>query len=100
MADAAPLEPIPADRRRSQWPVVSVAWAWLSTILAVAAANVTVADGDYQGVLRFALGAALLAAVLFSIAAARGRFLARIVAALGVLPLLFVLAEFARRYHF
>ncbi len=82
------------------WARLAVAWAWLLLLAAVGGMTITVARGGYQGVLQFAIACDLAAGVLLSFTLWRGGTIARVAAALGIVPLLFVAWEFLRRYHF
>jgi hypothetical protein len=82
------------------WAPLAALYGWLLAVIALCAANITVAGGGYQDVLRIALVAALLAAGLFVFGFYRGGVLVRVLSAVGALPVVFVVLEFFRRYQF
>jgi hypothetical protein len=89
-----PLTP-PASRT---WVPLAVVCAWMLLFIGSAAANVTVTNGRYGGVLLTAISSAAVAAILLSFALWRGGIVTRVFALLGIAPILFIVSEFVRRF--
>jgi hypothetical protein len=81
------------------WAFIAVLWAWLLLPIGCGASLVTVARGGYDGVLLTAISCAGAAAILLTFAVLRGGMVARIFAALSLVPLVFIVSEFIRRYR-
>jgi hypothetical protein len=81
------------------WVIAALVWAWLILLAGCGASLLTVASGDYNGVLLTAVSCAAIAAVLLTFAGLRGHIVARIFAALGLVPISFIVGEFLLRYH-
>lgn len=77
---------------------LAIAWAWIFLAVGCGASLVTVAHGGYSSVLLTALSCAGLAAVLLAYGIWRGGIAARVFAVLGIVPLIFIVSEFIRRY--
>ena len=77
--------------------LISAASAWLLLILGTAASLITLARGSYTPFLLAAIFCAILATLLLAFAAWRGGIVSRILAFLGIAPIVFIISEFIRR---
>jgi hypothetical protein len=68
-------------------------------LLVGCAASLVTGAGGYEPVLRIAISCAGLGALLPAFALGRDGIVARIIAASGFLPLLFIVGDFIRRYR-
>lgn len=84
-------------RRPASWFFLS--WGWILTLIAFAAANVTIAHGSQTVPLTIAFVGAALAMLLFAAAFRHGRVVVRVLAFLGAIPVGYVFLEFARQAH-
>lgn len=75
-------------------------WGFASLFIALLCQNVTLADGDYRGVLLVSLFCSIVAAISFAAAFVRGSFGWKIASLAAMLPVVFIVSDFCRRAPF